>query len=76
LDKNGRIVGILSTRDRQSNDVVFASKASNISRAVEELKQDKAFNDLNISSSSSLRGMDRVQQIKKLQDCVFMVKGY
>jgi serine protease Do len=76
LDKNGSIVGILSTRDRQSNDVVFASKASNISRAVEELKQDKSFDDLNISSSSSLRGMDRVQQIKKLQDCVFMVKGY
>jgi len=76
LDKNGSIVGILSTRDRQSNDVVFASKASNISRAVEELKQDKSFDDLSINSGSSLKGMDRVQQIKKLQDCVFMVKGY
>ncbi len=76
LDKNGSIVGILSTRDRQSNDVVFASKASNISRAVEELKLDKKFEDLNILGGSSLRGMDRVQQIKKLQDCVFMVKGY
>lgn len=76
LDKNGSIVGILSTRDRQANEVVFASKAINISKAVEELKQDNDFKDLNINTSSSLRGMDRVQQIKKLQDCVFMVKGY
>lgn len=76
LDKNGSIVGILSTRDRQANEVVFASKAINISKAVEELKQDNTFRDLSINTSSSLRGMDRVQQIKKLQDCVFMVKGY
>jgi serine protease Do len=76
LDKNGSIVGILSTRDKQSNDVVFASKAINISLAIEELKKDTAHNKLNVPGSSSLKGMDRVQQIKKLQDCVFMVKGY
>jgi S1-C subfamily serine protease len=76
LDKNGSIVGILSTRDRQSNDVVFASKAINISKAIEELKQDTAHNKLNLPAYSGLRGVDRVQQIKKIQECVFMVKGY
>jgi serine protease Do len=25
---------------------------------------------------SSLKGMDRVQQIKRLQDCVFMVRSF
>lgn len=76
LDRNGSIVGILSTRDKQANDVVFASKAYNISLAIEELKKDTAHQKLNLPKSSMLYGMDRVQQIKKIQDCVFMVKGY
>ncbi|MCU0389257.1 MAG: serine protease [Chitinophagaceae bacterium] len=76
LDKNGSIVGILSTRDRQANDVVFASKAVNISKAIEELREDTAHKSLNTPSYSAIKGVDRVQQIKKIQDCVFMVKGY
>jgi len=76
LDKNGSIIGILSTRDRQSNDVVFASKASNITLAVEALRKDTSFQDLNLPKYSSLKGMDVVKQVKKLQNYVFMVKGY
>ncbi len=76
LDRNGDIIGILSTRDKQANEVVFASKAININKAIEELKKDSSDISVKLPSSSSLRGMDRVQQIKKIQDCVFMVKGY
>jgi S1-C subfamily serine protease len=76
LDKNGNIIGILSTRDRQSDDVVFATKAININKAIEEMKKDTAFKNLQIPGKSSMRNMDRVEQIKRLQDCVFMVKAY
>lgn len=76
LDKNGSIVGILSTKDKQSQDVVFASKAINITLAIEELKKDQNHANLSSPKNNALKGMDRVQQIKKIQDCVFMVKGY
>lgn len=76
LDKNGSIVGILSTRDGQSNDVVFASKAINISKAVQGLKSNEAHDDLNLPANNQVKYMDRVTQIKKIKDCVFMVKGY
>ncbi len=76
LDKNGSIIGILSTRDRQSNEVVFAIKANNITAAVEALKKDTTFHNLNLPKYSSLKGMDVVKQVKKLQNYVFMVKGY
>jgi S1-C subfamily serine protease len=76
LDKNGNIVGILSTKDKHSQDVVFASKAINICLAIEELKKDQKHANLSSPKSNALKGMDRVQQIKKIQDCVFMVKGY
>ena len=76
LDRNGDIIGILSTRDKMANEVVFGSKAINIYKAIEELKKDSSNLNIKLPNSSSLKGMDRVQQIKKLQDCVFMVKGY
>jgi serine protease Do len=76
LDRNGDIIGILSTRDKQANEVVFASKAVNINKAIEELKKDSSSINIKLPSSSNLKGVDRVQQIKKIQDCVFMVKGY
>lgn len=76
LDRNGDVIGILSTRDKQANEVVFASKAININKAIEELKKDSSNINIKLPFSSNLKGMDRVQQIKKIQDCVFMVKGY
>lgn len=76
LDKNGDIIGILSTRDKQANEVVFATKASNIMKAIEDLKKDSNHITFDIPNKSLLRGLNTVQQIKKLQDCVFMVKGY
>jgi S1-C subfamily serine protease len=76
LDRNGNIVGILSTRDRQANDVVFATKAVNINRAIEELKKSDEYKDLQTPGKSVVKSLDRVDQIKKIQDCVFMVKVY
>lgn len=76
LDRNGNIVGILSTRDRQANDVVFATKAININRAVEELKKDTSFKNLQTPSKSNIKNLDRVDQIKKLEECIFLVKVY
>ncbi|TAD84443.1 MAG: serine protease [Bacteroidetes bacterium] len=76
LDKNGDVIGVLSTRDRQANEVVFGTKSINISRAVQELKKDTAHKSLAIGSINKVKYVDRVQQIKRIQDCVFMVKGY
>jgi hypothetical protein len=76
LDRNGDVIGILSTRDKQANEVVFASKAININKAIEELKKDSSNLTVKLPNSSNLKGVDRVQQIKKIQDCVFMVKAY
>jgi serine protease Do len=81
INKNGEIVGVLSTRQIQAQGVVFAIKSKNIFKALEELKSDSTrsdstVNNLKISSNSSLKGMDRIQQIKKIEDCIFIVKSY
>ena len=76
INKNGEVIGILSTRQIQAEGVVFAIKSKNILTALEELKQDTAFRQLKVPVTSSIKGMERVQQIKRIEDCVFMVKTY
>jgi serine protease Do len=77
LNKNGEVIGILSSSEENAEGVVFAIKSKNIFRALEELKkQDTGFNKVKLPSNSTLRGVDREQQIKQLQDYVFLVKSF
>lgn len=74
LNKNGEIVGILSTRETAAEGVVFALQAKHIYKALNELKKDTSFQRVKLSSKSSLAGMERTQQVKKVEEYVFMVK--
>lgn len=76
INKNGEVVGILSTRQVQAEGVIFAIKTRNIYNTLETLKEDSSYQNLKMLSPSSIKGLDRVQQIKKIQECVFMVKTY
>lgn len=76
FNKNGEVVGILSTRQLQAQGFVFAVTTRNIFKALEELKKDTTYQNLKISGGSSVKGMERTQQIKKIEDCVFLVKTY
>jgi S1-C subfamily serine protease len=77
LNRNGEIIGILSTAQQNAEGVVFAIKSKNIHKAIDELQnEDTAFGKIKTPAISKLKGMDRVQQIKQIQECVFMVKGF
>jgi len=76
FNKNGEVVGILSTRQLQAQGFVFAVTAKNIFKSLEDLKKDTAYQNIKINTASSVRGMERPQQIKKIEDCVFLVKTY
>lgn len=77
LNKNGEVIGILSTAQQNAEGVVFAIKSKNIYKAIDELqKEDTSFAKIKTPSVSKLKGMNRVQQIKQIQECVFMVKSF
>ena len=76
FNKNGEVIGIINTRQVQAQGVVFAITARNIFTSLEELKKDTSFHYLKLPTSSSVKGMERTQQIKKIEDCIFMVKSY
>ncbi len=75
FDRNGEVIGILSTKEMQAEGVVFAIQAKYILQALDELKKDSLYHNIKVPLTSGLHGLDKVQQAKKVQDYVFMVKG-
>ena len=75
FNHNGEVIGILSTKETEAEGVAFAIQSKYIFDAIEQLKKDTAYQSLKLSAKSSVRGMDKQQQVKKIQEYVFMVKG-
>jgi serine protease Do len=76
LDKNGDVIGILSNRQAQAQGVVFAIRSKYILSALEEIKADTTYAGVHFPQSSTVKNLDRIQQIKKIQEFIYMVKSY
>jgi len=76
FNRQGDIIGVINTRQEQAQGVVFAISSKNIFRTLQQVPEDSAVQKLKLPVTSTVKGMDRTQQIKKIQDCVFMVKSY
>ena len=75
INRNGELLGIITSRETGTEGVVYAIKSPNIYNAVEEVKKIKDYEKIKITSTPALKGTDRPTQIKKVQDYVFMIKG-
>jgi len=77
FNNKGEIVGIISTRQAQAEGVVFAVKAKNIFEMLKGLKEnDSSFPNIKMPVNTTLKNETRVNQIKKVEDYVFLVKSY
>jgi serine protease Do len=74
LNKNGDVIGILT--DKTEGGAVFAVKSLYIFRTVESLKKDTAFANIKLNAVNTIKKLDRVQQVEKVNDCVFLIKSY
>lgn len=73
LNHNGEVVGIISADQTSSEGVVFATQSKYINQMISQLRRnDSSFS--RARTANSLRGLDRTQQVKKVQDFVYRVK--
>lgn len=72
----GEVIGVVSGKQTTAEGVVFAVKANHIFKALETLKKDSSLGRIKPPTYSNVKYMNRVQQIKKLEDCIFIVKSY
>jgi S1-C subfamily serine protease len=76
INRNGEIIGIITAKDSKADGVVYATKSSNIFKLVDQLKKlDEKEQSIKTPSGNGLKGIDRVQQVKKMEEFVFMVVG-
>ena len=75
FNHNGEVIGIISTKDTESEGVAFAIQSKYIFDVIDELKKDTIYQSVKLTSKSAVRGMAKQDQVKKIQDFVFMVKG-
>ena len=77
LNKNGEVVGILSARETGAEGVVFAIKSNGIYEMLNNLKkEDTSYQSVKMPVVSSLKKLDREQQIKRVSDYVYQIKVY
>jgi S1-C subfamily serine protease len=77
FNRHGEIIGMLSTREIQSEGVVYAIQSKYIQQALSQLKEtDSSLKHFKINFDSKVRGMDKVQQVKRFEDYVYMLKVY
>ena len=75
LDERGNLIGVVSGRQDDVQSAAFATKSSYLVRVVDSLKnrQPAAYH---LPRVNQLAGAGRAQQVKRLQDFVFVVKVY
>jgi S1-C subfamily serine protease len=75
FNHNGEVIGILSAKETETEGAVFAVQSKYIYQVLEELKKSSLYKTVKMPAKTSLSGLDKQDQVKKIQDFVFMVKG-
>ena len=74
LNKHGDVIGILT--DKSNGGAVFAIKSMYIFSATENLKNDTKHSSIKLSTTNSIKNLNREEQVKKVNNCVFLIKSY
>lgn len=78
FNEGGDVIGILSGKQITAEGVFFSSRSKNIYTALQEIRKDTTSEErikLPVAPPS-VKALSRPQQIKRLEECVFMVKAY
>jgi S1-C subfamily serine protease len=82
LNNDGEVIGIVTSSQQNAEGMVFAVRSKNIYNALDSMrtdttlqKTDSTLSLLKIPVNTSLKGMDRKTQIRRLRDYIFIVKS-
>jgi serine protease Do len=76
LDGQGNLIGVVSGRQNDLEGAAFATKSSYLVKLVDSLRNAQSPTAYRMPKTNQLTGAARPQQLKKLQDYVFVVKVF
>ncbi|MBM3414194.1 MAG: serine protease [Bacteroidetes bacterium] len=74
FNRKGEVIGILNGRQTNTQGFAFAVQSKYIFDVIESLKKQDNSPTIRVPSRSLLNGLDRTEQVRKVQDYVYMVK--
>lgn len=76
LDKSGNIIGIISGKQKGLDGAAFAIKTKALIETLNRIPEESLKGNIVLNNKNSLSNLPRTEQIKKLQDYIYMVKVY
>ncbi len=76
LDSKGNVIGIISGKQTGIDGASFAIKTEALLKSIAAVPVDSLESELTINKKNGLGGMKRTEQVKKIQDYVYLVKVY
>lgn len=76
LDSRGNVIGIISGKQTGLDGASFAIKTEALLNSISGIPMDSLDSKLVINRRNALTGLRRTEQIKRLQDYVYLVKVY
>ncbi len=76
FDHYGNIIGIISGKQKGIDGAGFAIKTEALMNALKDIPEEVLRGDLELSEKNSMSSLSRTEQIKKLQDFIYIVKVY
>jgi|688.fasta_scaffold90579_2 S1-C subfamily serine protease len=76
LDEKGNVIGIISGKQTETEGTAFAVKSSCLMSILESLEKDSLKGSLELPRKNQLANLNRVKQVKTLEDFVVVIKVY
>lgn len=76
LDSKGNVIGIISGKQTGIDGASFAIKTEALLNSIAAVPVDSLESELVINKKNVLGGLKRTEQVKKIQDYVYLVKVY
>lgn len=76
LDNQGNIVGIISGKQKGLDGAAFAIKSIELLQTLNNIPEDALKGNIVLNNKNTLNKLPRTQQIKKIQDYIYIVKVY
>lgn len=76
LDSKGNIIGIISGKQKGIDGAAFAIKTKELIETLNRIPADSLKGNIVLNTKNNLAHLPRTEQIKKLQDYIYIVKVY
>jgi len=76
LDNQGNVIGIISGKQKGQDGAAFAIKTKELIETLNRIPADSLKGNIVLNNKNSLGNLPRTEQIKKLQDFVYIVKVF